>query len=67
MCLKCTDMQKVHDDLDDRFELRLGQDTRARLDVLASKTGLTKSEVVRRLIWNANPREIRDDEQFARN
>jgi len=48
--------------LDDRFDLRADAFTLERLAQLSKESGLTKSEVVRRLIKNANMDDLSNAE-----
>jgi len=48
--------------LDDRFDLRADDFTLERLAQLSKESGLTKSEVVRRLIKNANMDDLSNAE-----
>ena len=46
--------------LDQRFDLRMDEETRERLDHLAKSSGLSRSEIIRILIYNARVEDVKD-------
>ena len=54
---------KNTDNLDQRFDLRLDDDTRERLDYLAKQSGVSRSKIIRILILNTTVEEIRNADE----
>ena len=50
------------DKLEERFDLRLDEEVRERLDWLAKNTGQSRSQIIRTLIIQATVEDIRNAE-----
>lgn len=50
------------DKLEERFDLRLDEEVRERLDWLAKNTGQSRSQIIRTLIMQATVEDIRNAE-----
>lgn len=60
--LKCTAMPRNNttDNLDERFDLRLDKAVREKLIKISQIAHLSKAEVIRRLIIQANPEDMKE-------